>query len=74
MFGSAFLEVVIGVSFVYFLLSLVCTALNEMLSQILGLRARNLEIGRVSIPGSKACHRQQIGQPDHDLAVSPIHE
>jgi hypothetical protein len=53
MFGSAVLEVVIGISFVYFLLSLVCTALNEMLSQILGLRARNLEIGLMRILDDK---------------------
>lgn len=53
MFGSAFLDVVIGISFVYFLLSLVCTALNEMLSQVLGLRARNLEIGLMRILDDK---------------------
>ncbi|BBO68535.1 hypothetical protein DSCA_24650 [Desulfosarcina alkanivorans] len=45
MFGSVFLEVAIGISFIYFLLSLVCTTLNEMLSQILGMRAKNLELG-----------------------------
>lgn len=45
MFGSAFLEVAIGITFIYVLLSLVCTTLNEMLSQILGMRAKNLELG-----------------------------
>jgi hypothetical protein len=45
MFGSVFMEVAIGISFIYVLLSLVCTTLNEMLSQILSMRAKNLELG-----------------------------
>jgi hypothetical protein len=51
MFGSAFLEVAIGISFIYVLLSLVCTTLNEMLSQVLGMRAKNLELGLKRILG-----------------------
>lgn len=42
MFGSSMLEVAIGVIFVYLLLSLICTALNEALASLLQKRGRNL--------------------------------
>lgn len=45
MFGSAFLEAAIGIRFIYMLLSLVCTTLNEMISQILSMRTKTLESG-----------------------------
>jgi len=43
MFGSEILEVAIGVIFFYILLSLICSAINEWISGIFSLRARNLE-------------------------------
>jgi hypothetical protein len=45
MFGSAILEVAIGVVFSFLLLSLVATALNEGVSSLVGLRAWTLERG-----------------------------
>ena len=42
--GSA-LEVVLGLSFVYFLLSLICSHVNELLAGLFKLRARDLERG-----------------------------
>lgn len=42
MFGSNILEVAIGVIFVYLLLSLICTALNEGIASLLDKRANNL--------------------------------
>jgi hypothetical protein len=42
MFGSDVLEVAIGVIFVYLLLSLVCTALNEGIASLLDKRSGNL--------------------------------
>jgi hypothetical protein len=42
MFGSSILEVAIGVIFVYLLLSLICTALNEAIASLLQKRGRNL--------------------------------
>src|SRR3954452_437402 len=42
MFGSSILEVAIGVTFVYLLLSLTCTALNEAIASLLQKRGRNL--------------------------------
>jgi hypothetical protein len=45
MFGSEILEVGIGLAFVYLLLSLVCSVVNEWISGVMGLRAKNLEAG-----------------------------
>ena len=42
---SAFLQVVIGLMLVYFVLSLVCSGLNEWLAGILGPRGKFLELG-----------------------------
>jgi hypothetical protein len=41
--SSAVLDVVIGLAFVYLLLSLVCTSFSEFVSQIFGMRAATLE-------------------------------
>src|SRR5438105_2130368 len=45
MFNSQILDVAIGVVFIYLLLSLACTALNELIAHVLALRARTLETG-----------------------------
>lgn len=42
MFGSSILEVVVGVVFVYLLLSLVCSALNEWIASWLRMRSETL--------------------------------
>src|SRR5678815_5352134 len=42
MLGSSVLEVAIGVVFVYLLLSLICTALNEGISSMINKRGKNL--------------------------------
>src|SRR5262245_29106803 len=44
LFGSA-LEVVLGLSFVYFVLSLICSHINELLAGLFKLRARDLARG-----------------------------
>ena len=43
------LEVAIGLVFVYLMLSLVCTAANELLSQWFNSRATTLKIGRAHV-------------------------
>ncbi len=43
MFNLTILEVTIGLVFIYLLLSLVCTAVNEVIANVLSLRATNLE-------------------------------
>jgi hypothetical protein len=45
MFGSTLLDIVIGLIFVYLLLSLICSALNEILEACLKKRAADLERG-----------------------------
>jgi hypothetical protein len=49
MLNSTTLEVAIGMAFVYLILSLFCTALNEAIAGILGSRAKNLEKGIKSL-------------------------
>jgi hypothetical protein len=44
-FGSVILEVAIGLVLVYLLASLAVTVANELIAQLLGLRARKLEQG-----------------------------
>jgi hypothetical protein len=43
--SNAILDVVIGLAFFYFLLSIVCSAINEGIATVLNLRAKNLEKG-----------------------------
>ncbi len=45
MFGSEMLEVVIGIVFLYFVLSTICSAINEVIANALGMRAQTLETG-----------------------------
>jgi len=45
MFGSAVLDIGIGLIFVYLMISLVCTAANEALASLFGWRAKNLRAG-----------------------------
>jgi hypothetical protein len=42
MFGSSILEVAIGITFIYLSLSLVCTAINEVIASLLNKRGKNL--------------------------------
>lgn len=44
-FGSTLLEVAIGVFFLFLLLSMLCSALNELIESFLRFRARDLEKG-----------------------------
>lgn len=51
MFNSTALEVVIGLVFLYWLVSVMCSTLNEMVSWIFSLRAKTLEEGLRSLLG-----------------------
>lgn len=70
MLNTTVLDVAIGLVFVYLLLSLVCTALLEIIAAIFNLRAKNLEDGIRSLfsdgfgPGNKALVQQIY---DHGL-------
>jgi len=43
MFGSDILELVVGLVFIYWLLSLLCSGINEMISAAVSMRAKDLE-------------------------------
>src|SRR5258708_16509062 len=45
MFGSTVIDIAIGLVFVYLLLSLICSAANEVLENLLRNRAKDLEKG-----------------------------
>jgi hypothetical protein len=47
------LDVAIGLAFMYFLLSVVCSSVQEVISSVLKLRARNLEAGIRSLIADK---------------------
>src|SRR5262245_1348395 len=45
MFGSGAIDVAIGLAFIFALLSLICSSVTELVSQLLGWRAQTLEQG-----------------------------
>ncbi len=49
MFGSEVLDAAIGLIFIYCLLSLVCTLINEWIAGVFKLRAKTLEDGIASL-------------------------
>jgi len=53
MFNSAILDIAIGMVLLYVLISLLCSAINELISQFLKMRAKNLEEGIASLLHSK---------------------
>ena len=53
MFNSGVLDVAVGLTFIYLLLSLICTAVNETIEAKLKMRGVDLERGirdRLSLP------------------------
>ena len=66
MFDSAIFEVALGLLFIYLLLSLVCSALNETVAGWLAMRAKNLEQGIRNLlddPGGSALARELYEHP-----------
>jgi hypothetical protein len=64
--GSEFLDVVLALAFVYFLLSLICSGVAEAIAAALKLRARKLEQGIDELLASDA------GGPADDLKAHPL--
>jgi hypothetical protein len=60
MFGLPILEVAVGLSFVYLLLALICTAVNETIAGITGRRADFLEKGIDSLLGDDCDLKQKV--------------
>jgi hypothetical protein len=53
MFDSQVLDVVVGLVFIYLLLSIICTAAKEMIAALFSLRARNLAKGIANLLADK---------------------
>ena len=70
LFGSTLLEVAIGVVFVYLLLSLLCSALAELLESFLKFRARDLKKGIGKLLGNQAFAANLFNHP----LVKPLGE
>ena len=65
MFGSDVLEVVIGLVLVYFIMSVVCSAINEWIARIFAMRAKTLEAGIGRLLSDDETLKKQIY--DHPL-------
>jgi hypothetical protein len=64
MFNTTILEVAIGMIFIYLLLSLMCTAANEIIELLLKKRAIDLERGirELLVPGSASGNRDIVSE------------
>ena len=51
--GLPMLDIAIGLAFLYFLLSIVCSSISDIIASVLKMRARNLETGIRVLVGSK---------------------
>jgi hypothetical protein len=63
LFGSTILEVVLGLSFVYLLLSLVCSSINELLAGFLKLRAKDLDTAIRNLLRDPGLATEVLGHP-----------
>ncbi|MGI8586949.1 MAG: hypothetical protein ACR2M0_04575 [Chloroflexia bacterium] len=63
LFGSNVLEVAIGLIFIYFLLSLTCSGINEFLAGLFKWRARDLEHGITNLICNPALAQQVLNHP-----------
>ncbi len=62
MFGSTILDIIIGMVFVFLLLSLVCSAVNELIEAVLRNRAKDLERGINELIGDPTAAPQFLNQ------------
>jgi hypothetical protein len=56
-FGSPILDVVAGMVFIYLLLSIICTAANEIIASLFSLRGQNLAKGIANLLADKRITR-----------------
>jgi hypothetical protein len=63
MFGSTILDVAIGMVFVYLLISLICSALNETVEAWLKNRSKDLEKGILNLLGDPGLVKQLYNHP-----------
>src|ERR1051326_4135825 len=73
MFGSTVLEIAVGLIFIYLVLSLVCTSVNEYIAQHLSLRAEGLYWAIHSMFGGPDAVRMTEDLYDHAVIRSLRH-
>jgi len=61
--GLAALDVLVGLFFLYFLLSIVCSSVQEFIAQVLNLRAKTLEDGVRNLIGDQAMAERFFRHP-----------
>jgi hypothetical protein len=61
--GLAALDVLVGLFFVYFVMSIVCSSVQEFIAQILNLRAKTLEDGVRNLVGDEAMTERFFRHP-----------
>jgi len=69
-FGSPILDVIAGMVFIYLLLSIICTAANEIIASMFSLRARNLAQGIANLLADKRIKGLDELFYDHPLIKS----
>jgi hypothetical protein len=69
--GSPILDIAIGLSFVFFLLAVIASAVNEGIASILNWRGKTLESGLAEMFGSVAAAKKLL---DHDLVRTELNK
>jgi len=67
MFNSSILDIAVGMVLLYVLISLLCSAINEMISQIFRMRAKNLEVGLTNLLQSGKGNKLVLAFYNHPL-------
>ncbi len=70
MLGLHVLDIALGLIFVYLLLSIICTAANELIAGLFKLRAKNLAKGIGNLLGNRGVPRLEESFYDHPLIRS----
>ena len=69
--GNAAIDVLIGLFFLYFLLSIVCSSINEGVAAVLSLRAKYLEKGLRSVLENEQDLKRFYSQPRIKALIKP---
>ena len=70
LFNSTVLDVAIGLILIYFLLSIICTAINEWIAALLKLRSRSLRSGIRQLLGSQTLQKQPGAKEENSPGAS----
>lgn len=71
MFGSVMLDVVAAMAFLYLIMSLACSTLNELITSVLRMRAKDLAAGVGSLVGGRNIQKKLYEHPLIKSLVPP---